>query len=218
MISPTFGLTRRTLPTVLWVAFPQLAFLRALFVRTCDFGRFGSHGPYCYVTLPWTSVVGQIAGVLLVSIPIGILIDRLIVRKLLHRIRSWSPDWLVSPSNTTLAVFVTLYSGLVLLAVFDPRLSVWWSFDTATAAETVETIVVWGLYLPSVGIVFGGNYFLAVLNGMVGVTSLPVRLLIFALMLVCSFLQIVWLYAVAAALVGGVRRVQAAFETEATTT
>lgn len=218
MISPKFRLTRRTLPTVLWVALPQLAFLRALFVRTCDFSRFGSHGPYCYATLPWTSIVGQVLGVLVICIPVGILVDRLVVRKLPNRVRSWSPDWLVSPSNATLSVFVALCFGLVLFAVFDTRLATWWSFDTSTATETFKMIVVWGLYFPTIGIGFGGNYFLAVLTGMVGVTALPVRLLILALMLVCSFLQIVWLYAVAAALASGIRRVRATFEAELTTT
>lgn len=218
MISPKLRLTRRTLPTVLWVALPQLAFLRALFVRTCDFTRFGSHGPYCYAALPWTRIVTQVLGVLIVSIPVGILIDRLVVRKLPSRIRSRSPDWLVSPSNATLSVFVALCFGLVLFAIFDTRLATWWSFETGTATETFKMVLVWGLYFPTIGIGFGGNYFLAVLTGMVGVTALPVRLLILALMLVCSFFQIVWLYAVAAAVTGGIRRARTAFEAEGTTT
>lgn len=173
---------------------------------------------YCYATLPWTSIVTQVLGVLIVSIPVGILIDRLVVRKLPSRIRSRSPDWLVSPSNATLSVFVALCFGLVLFAIFDTRLATWWSFETSTATETFKMVLVWGLYFPTIGIGFGGNYFLAVLTGMVGVTALPVRLLILALMLVCSFFQIVWLYAVAAAVPGGIRRARTALEVEGTTT
>lgn len=218
MISPSFGVNRRTLPAVLLVAFPQLAFLRALLVRTCDFGAFGSHGPYCYLTLPWTAVASQILGVALVSIPLGVLFDRTVVRRLPWKVRGRSPAWLTSPSNRTLGVLVTLCFGLVLLSVSDPRLSVYSSPDTGTVAGVFETILGWSLYLPSTGIVFGGNYFVSVLRGMVGVTALPVRLLIFGLMVVCSFLQIVWLYAVAAALVGGFRRAQLAVESKKRTT
>lgn len=214
MISRTSAVNKRTLPTILIVALPQLGLLRALLVRTCSSFPSGSHGPFCHLTLPWTTVAGHVLGVVLVSIPVGILLDRVVVQRLPSRVRSKGPAWLTSPSNPTLAVFLALFLGLGLLTVSDPRLSVWWSFSGDTIAETVESVTVWGLYVPSLGVTFGGNYFVAVLRGMVGVTALPVRLLIFGLMLVSSVLQVVWLYAVAAALVGGFRRVRLAVESE----
>lgn len=214
MISPTFAVKRRTLPIILFVALPQFGFLRALLVRPCNFGAFGTHDPFCYLTLSWTAIAGQVLSVVFISIPVGILLDRTLVQRLASQVRWGSPVWLTSPSNSTLAVSAALFFGLGLLTVFDPRLSVWWSFDTETVVGTVESVTLWGLYVPSVGVAFGGNYFVAVLRGMVGVTALPVRLLFLGLMLVSSVLQIVWLYAVAAALIGCLRRARIALASE----
>ena len=212
MISRTSAVNRRVLPTILFVALPLLGFLRALLVDTCS--SFGAHGAYCYLTLPRTAIVGEILGTILISIPVGVLFDRYVVRRLPDGVRSRSPAWLTSPSNHTLGVFVALFLGLVSLVIFNPNMAVWWSSD----AGAVERIAAYGLYAPSMGIRAGGMYFVDVLYGMVGATALHFRLLVFGILLVSSLLQIVWLYAVAAALVGGFRRAQLAVESKKRTT
>lgn len=212
MISNKSVVNRRVLPTILFVALPLLGFLRALLVDTCS--SFGAHGAYCYLALPPTAIVGEILAIVLISIPVGVLLNRHVVRRLPAGVRSRCPAWLASPSNHTLGVFVALLLGLVSLVIFNPNMAVWWSSD----AGTIERIAAYGLYSPSIGIRAGGMYFVDVLYGMVGLTSLPVRVLIFGILLVSSFLQIVWLYAVAAALVGGFRRARLAVESKKRTT
>lgn len=209
MISPRFAVDRRTCPTILVVALPQLAFLRALLVRTCSFG-IGTHGPLCYLTLSSATIARSVLSVVVLSVAVGVLLDRFVLRRLPRRIRSTCPAWLTSPSTPTLTVVGVLLAGFGLLVALDPRLSFWWAVDDPSVSRAVTWVAAWGLYVPSAGVAFGGNYFAAVLRGMVGVTALPVRLLVFAGTIVSSLLQVVWWYAIAAGLVGGYRRVRVA--------
>lgn len=201
LVISTRPVTRRAIPAVLTTALVLFAFLRALLVRPCDFSGLGLHDYPCYLLLPPSTLALSVAATAIQVLVVGAVVHVAASRCVPSRVVGRLPRWLSEPSNGTVAVVGLLFAGLALMTVVDPRGTVWWIDSIADGTGTLRTLAVYALYLPTAGALFGGNYFVAVLRGMVGVTSLPVRLLVFGLTVGSSLLQVVWSYALAAGVV-----------------
>ena len=105
-----------------------------------------------------------------------------------------------------------LLAGMVLLALSDPRLSVYYATEATSLTRTVQLFAGWVLSFPSVGLLFGGNFVVALTRGMVGVAGLGGWSLGLVILLLSSLPQVLWLYAVTAGLAGLTRRLRHALD------